>query len=208
MKKTLLVVGLVVLGMTGVARANLIQNGSFEDQPLGSNIWTIYDYTNGNNLQGWNLVSGSGIEVQHAYYTPYAGGGPQYVELDSYDNSKMAQTVNTTVGEEYSLSFAYSPRPGVPGNSNNIELYWNGSLLSTQSGTGGALTSWSLLSFTVYGTGSDTLAFAAAGTSDMLGGLIDDVKLEVAPVPIPSAVLLFGTGLASLIGLRRRKTEE
>jgi hypothetical protein len=206
MKKTLLVAGLVVLGMAGVARANLIQNGSFEAQHV--DVWKIYDYTNGNDLQGWDLVSGSGIEVQHAYYTPYAGGGPQYVELDSYDNSKMAQTVTTTLGEKYSLSFAYSPRPGVPGDSNNIELYWNDFLISTQSAAGGSLTSWSLLSFTVYGTGSDTLSFAAAGTSDKLGGLIDDVKLEAAPVPIPSAVLLFGTGLASLIGLRRRKTEE
>jgi hypothetical protein len=47
------------------------------------------------------------------------------------------------------------------------------------------------------------LNFAAAGPSDSYGSSLD--KVSVAATPIPAAVWLFGTGIASLFGFGKRK---
>jgi hypothetical protein len=57
-----------------------------------------------------------------------------------------------------------------------------------------------------------TLIFAAeldgrtpgvSGSTDM-GYAIDNVKMEASSVPLPSALLFFGPGLAGLAAIRRR----
>jgi hypothetical protein len=50
--------GVMLFGMAGVADADMIINGSFEKPGL-DHAWAVYQ-----SIEGWNTVSGSGIEVQ------------------------------------------------------------------------------------------------------------------------------------------------
>lgn len=195
-----LLASLVIMGATaGTANANLVVNGGFEDPALPYGSWTVFS-----GITGWSLTSGHSIEVQnHVAGSPYEGD--QHVELDSYANSAMAQTIATVAGQNYNLSFAYSPRPSVAAGSNYINVFWNGALLASPTGTTSGDTSWTVYNYLVTAAGATSvLEFSASGTSDSLGGYIDDVRLE-SSVPAPASLALLGLGLLGFSGVRRKK---
>jgi hypothetical protein len=209
MNKNLSAIALALsaLALHTTASANLVQNGSFEDvspaagvQTQAPGTWSVYSA-----LDGWATTSGSGIEVRNAVAGTASNGG-NYVELDSFGNSTMAQTILTTVGAYYTLSFDYSPRIGVAANSNGIDVLWNNTLVNlspiTASGIGLGNHAWTNFVFGVVGTGSDVLSFRSVGTSDSLGGSLDNVRL----VPEPGMLASFAVGLAALglVSKRRR----
>jgi hypothetical protein len=131
-----------------------------------------------------------------------AQDGDIFVELDYYNNSLMYQSLITEVGKAYNLTYYYAPRIGVSAASNGIQLYFNSGLLDDVTGDGNVSSDWILRSFTVYGTGSDTIKFVATGTDDSYGGSLDNVSMT--PVPEPLSVILVGLGLIGLVGIRRK----
>jgi len=132
--------------------------------------------------------------------------GKNYVELDTTKNSSMSQSFNTTFGQTYQLSFAYSPRENVGSNSNGIEVFWNGGSLGTFSGTGSASgNTWRVETLDVLGTGEwTTLRFDAVGTSDSLGGSLDNVSVTAVPEPQTYALMLAGLGVMGFVARRRK----
>jgi uncharacterized protein DUF642 len=162
-------------GFTFQLSGDIVTNGGFENPNIPTNSWSVY-----NSITGWSTTSGSGIEVQdHVAGTPYEGG--QHVELDSNSNSAMKQDLATTAGGVYTLSFAYSPRPGVASGSNGIEVFWNGVSIAsiTADGTGNGDTVWTVYQFQVTATGATSeLKFAATGANDSLGGYLDAVSVK------------------------------
>lgn len=186
------------LGVQSASASSLIINGSFEAPPQPPGTYGTYA-----NLPGWT-GGANGIELRDNV-AGTAFDGLNFVELDTTANSSMFQTVATTAGQAYNLSFAYAPRANVPASSNGIEAFWDSTLLGTFTGDGFVSSAWNVFNFSVLGTGSDTLKFAAVGRSDSYGGSLDAVALNATP--LPAALPLFATGLGALglFGWYRKK---
>jgi len=202
MKKLLLSALLAASFGAAHAGPNLVVDGSFEDQSQAAGTWSVY-----NAINGWTTVSGAGIEVRNNVVGA-AYEGVNFVELDSYSNSAMAQTLTTVAGATYDLSFAYSARPGVSAGSNVIQVLWDGIALAAVTANGSNLSDndWNVFKYTVTGSGSDTLTFRAIGVNDSLGGSLDAVSVTAAvPEPSTYAMMFLGLGLigASLSGRRK-----
>ncbi len=184
----LLVAALGLATVPSLAVANLIVNGGFEAPVNSGGTYQIFT-----SIPGWTSTIGDGIEIQRGVAgSPYEGA--QHVELDSNNNSNMYQDVATTVGDTYTLSFAYSARPGISAASNTILVYIDGVLRDTlsESGIGNGDTVWGLHSYTVTSDGSTRIEFLAAGPSDSLGGYLDAVSFDVGRVPEPGSLALAG----------------
>lgn len=197
-----LVFAVAVTGPIDSASANLVQNGTFEAPVVASGTYSIFL-----SIPGWATAFGPGIEIQnHVAGSPFEGR--QFVELDSNANSGMYQDLATVAGESYLLSFAHSPRPGVNANSNGIDVFWGGSVVTNLalSGVGLPDTLWKVYSFNLVATSSTTrLQFNASGLSESLGGYIDAVA--VAPVPEPTTIvpaMIALVGGAGFMARRRR----
>ena len=165
---------------TGNLDSNLVVNGSFEDNSVKPGKWSVFQ-----SIPGWTTIVGPGIEIQELSNNfGAAADGQTWVELDSHKgsdtNSGMRQDIDTTAGETYQLSFAYSPRSGISAASNIIEVYWNSKLLDTITDEGGSSNDWTTYTYEVEANNgnSTALEFRAAGISDRLGGFIDDVKVQ------------------------------
>lgn len=205
---TIALAALVALGTGGAATAATVVNGSFENVELtnGGN-WQVF-----NSIDGWSTVSGSGIEIQTGPTLGYidAQDGDKYVELDSHDNSAMKQAIYFEVGL-YELSFWFSPRKkgsDAAAALSNVIDYSIGTLLNGTVTGPTAETPYDIWTnikktFTVKTAGSYDLVFAADGTENTYGGLIDNVSISAIPLPAGGMLLL--TALGGLGLARRRK---
>lgn len=181
--------------------------------PLQAQFFTNFDSVsvpNGgfvvlSSVEGWDAVSGAGIEVQNnAAGLPYSPNN--LVELDSHNNSTMERFIATP--GSYLLSFYYSPRPNVPISSNGIDVLLNGTSIFNISGAGAGNTTWSLQNVFLTTTAANaSLRFSAIGTQDSLGGYLDDIRLVSAvPEPATWAMMLLGFGGIGFAMRRRRSS--
>lgn len=201
----------VAFAATGAqATTNLVTNGSFEStlQPSGS--WNIYRH-----IDGWT-TGPKGVEVRDNV-AGSAFDGSNFIELDTTANSFISQSIATTYGEHYTLSFAYSARPGTAGmraSTNDILVMWGLQPVTLLSATNSTSSNqWQTYSFDVVGSkgASTTLSFWAAGKSDSFGGALDNVSVisnVTAPVPEPETYALMLAGLAAVLTIARRRSRQ
>jgi hypothetical protein len=155
--------------------------------------------------EGWTSVAGDGIEVQYNNVAGAPLSGENLVELDSNNNSTMERLIDAG---DYTLRFYYSPRPGIGIGSNGIDVLVNGTSIFNVSGNGGGGTAWALQSvnFSLLAPGS--LRFAAIGTSDSLGGYLENISLGAAvPEPATWGMMIVGfSGMGGVLRSRRRQS--
>ena len=165
------------------ANANLITNGGFE-------TGTFAGWTTGANSFPQSIVTSP---VNSGTYAAEIAGF-------SYNPNTLSQTIATTAGQEYVLSFwRYQVESG-PTISLNVT--WNGTSVFSELNPVNA-DHYQQFSFSVFGTGNDLLTFTSA--NDPSDTYLDDVSLT-STVPEPSSfalVTLGGLGLAMACCRRR-----
>ena len=187
----------------GAASAAVVLFSDFEEAPVATGGFAIFD-----TADGWTKGAGTaGIEIQdNVAGAPAPTGGAQFVELDSTGNSTMYYDL--AVGGTFNIDFLYSPRPNVGSASNPISVYLNGVKLSPPGTlTGGPLgaTSWMSYSTNHFSAAAGSrIEFRAEGTSDSLGGYVDNITISTAPEPSSWAMMLVGFGGLGAL-LRRRR---
>jgi hypothetical protein len=206
MKRLLALLALTTFGACASAApvTNLLVNGSFESTTVANGSWV-----NASSIAGWTWLAGpgTGFEVRDNV-AGAAEDGKNYIELDTNGNTTIGQYLdNLIAGAAYDLSFWYSPREYVAASSNGIQVHWNGVLIDTLTATGGSSNVWSLQDLVVTAqAGRNLLSFASVGTSDSLGGNLDNVSLSRVPEPGSLALTLAALAGAFLLppSLRRR----
>ncbi|PKO49285.1 MAG: hypothetical protein CVU31_00785 [Betaproteobacteria bacterium HGW-Betaproteobacteria-4] len=198
MKKLLALAAL--LSVPAFAQANLVVNGSFEDySTVGTGSWRIFG-----SGHGWE-TSNLGVEIRNNV-AGTAADGVRFAELDSTGNSWISQTIQANAFQSLELAFSYAPRAGVAAKSNGIQIFWNDLSLGSITANGGSGPSWLDLVYDVQAdaNGFGILKFAAIGTSDSLGGSLDNISVTVVPEPGSAAMLLAGLGILAVSARRRR----
>jgi hypothetical protein len=208
----------LLLGAAGLAHAEMILNGGFEDSPI------VYDTTNhtGFTAPGWTGVECPDSQAfwaspggfapmqitpgsQGTWITPHAGS--ESVAFGGFTpGDTLTQTIATSPGVPYTLSFYFNEKIAYSSTPAFFEVSWGGSIVDSMSftSTGQNFDEWRHYSYTVVGggTGSDTLQFRGYAGDWFMG--LDDVSV----VPEPSSLitlLAFACTTALACVWRRRR---
>ena len=192
-KALLAVSALVVVLLVGAPTAfafDLVTNGSFETS----------DFT------GWNVSAGSLELVVTGPFSAYSGaqdGSFYSVWGNIGGDGQISQSFSDTAGAQYTFSFWFA---SVGDNPSDFSALWDSTtLLSlTNPNTG---VNYTEFSYTVTGTGSDTITFN--GRDDPAWMALDNISVTpITPTtPEPSSLLLLGSGLLAVGGVIRRKLQ-
>lgn len=165
---------------------NLIANGDFEAPDVSTGSYDIIP--DSNPLLKWLVAWTSpqdggrlGLEIQdHVAGDP--ANGAQHAELDGDHPVTISQQIATVPGQEYTVSFNYSPRAGRDTADNTIVVKAAGNALGAAlaaDGTANANTVWAPYTRSFVATGATTLIeFADTGTDTSFGGYLDDVRVS------------------------------
>jgi choice-of-anchor C domain-containing protein len=194
---------LITALLTAPAAAAIVQNGSFENGtvPPVSGFETLG--AGSDDLVGWYLGYRS-IDWIGNYWQPFDGA--RSVDLNGNTRGWIAQTLSTSPGTAYRVTFALAGNPdgGDPVKDLIVTALGIGSRSYSFDTTGKSRSAmgWVVEEFNFTATSNSTILVFASGERGPYGPALD--KIEAAPVPIPAAVWLLATGLFGLATLRRR----
>jgi len=182
----MLVVAAVLLVSALPASATLVANGGFE-----TGDWTGWTLA-GNFADFTGVLSASDVVHSGSYGALF---GPML------DPAYITQEIDTTSGQSYTVDFwlrSIGSGSGVAFTAlwNNVDQIAMGSPTSSD---------WIHYSYTAVATG-DISEISFSFRNDPTFWCFDDVTVNSASVvPVPGAIWLFGSGLAALVGIGRRR---
>jgi hypothetical protein len=197
---TRLLAGLLSLSMAEIASASLVTNGGFE---LGNFIGNLNGGMSlplgSNEIDGWTVVNAEVAWLNTPNnYGLVASEGSFFLDLTGYHDSfpygGVSQTINTTSGQQYTLSFDLEtgqPNPWVTGP---ISIVASAGSIS-QSFTLDPGTQWQALDFD-FVADSDMTPITITGSDGYQYIGLDNVS--VSAVPLPASVWFFISGLGVL----------
>ena len=192
----------------GLAQANLIQNGSFENGtdpgptfsgPLGVGNTSIDD---------WAITAGT---------VDYIGGlwqhadGTRSIDLVGTSLGTISQTFATVLGQIYSVEFAMASNVAGGASVKMLKAIagdFNGDFSFDHTGKTNSDMGWTDKTFQFTAQGAQTtLSFSALNGQCCYGPALDNVRVELVDnqVPEPVSALLVGLSLATLGWSRRNR---
>ncbi len=173
----------VVYSTGTTSTGELLVNGDFETHDhlgrgSGGNRWDVFS-----SIEGWTTLRGA-VEIQQGAHggTPVNNTSNSVVELDSHGladtNGSMQQEVELPAAGSYTFAFDYAPRGlgSRTAQTNALDVLVDGEVVDT------IVTA--TLGYQRYeyqldlDAGAHTVGFAAGGTADGMGPLIDNVSLQ------------------------------
>jgi hypothetical protein len=186
---------------------NIIQNCGFETGGAGNDAppsWTTSQFLAGDDeIIGSPLNSGSfSLEIANDKNLP---GLPLF-----NGSAIISQSFSDIAGATYQFTFYVFDAAG--GNTSNqlFQAFWDstsGAPIFANSGGGAPASGFTQETFSVTGTGSDSITFTAYNTPNFY--YLDDVSVvetagPTSSTPEPSGVILLGTGTLALLCLKLR----
>lgn len=188
-----------------VVYPNLLANPGFENTGFGE---TSYFYNIGRDHAtpadfGWTA---NNIDiVKNNRYGPSSldGSGKYSVDLVGFGTQgSIEQTIETTIGLNYTLAFDYANNAHAKGTTAIVKL--NSTTLATLTGTN----AWLHFSQTFVATSASYLINIASIGDHNSGTLIDNVSFVDPPsVPEPAAWVMMALGFG-LVGITRRRRSQ
>ncbi len=173
----------------------LVVNGGFEEPYLCCESGFVTYHAGSSALTGWDIDSGS-IDHVEDYWLP--ADGRQSIDLDGNSEGTISQTIPTTPGQQYQVSFAYSAN--WEGSGASMDVGWGSTPaqsfeVSAPAGDGPHAMNWSHASHLVTATDSLTDLTFEATSGGATGIALDDVSVvpygtAVVDEPPPAPALL------------------
>jgi choice-of-anchor C domain-containing protein len=166
-----------------------LNNGSFEAGSFGPGPYDLL-VTGSTNLNGWTVDSGS-VDWIGSYWA--ASDGSRSIDLSGLGPGALSQTIATTVGYTYRVTFDLSGNPdcgpalktltvGAPGSDSQAFSFDIGAAANTRSDM-----KWEARTYTFVATGSSSTLTFASTTTGFCGPALDNVVIsETAPEPTPN----------------------
>ena len=223
-----LAISMLVAACIGSAEADIIDDsygagaGSFElgnfinggGNPHGAGLGYMGLLPGDTMITGWT-VGGPGDGVDWLIDPWFnADAGIHSVDLQHWTNSSISTTISTITGNVYQLSFSAAAATA-PLATSAEGMVSAGSLINqtftTVFSDSYANQTFMPFNYLFTATGpTTTIEFMGNGPTgpgtQCYGPAIDSVS--VSPVPVPATVLLFGIGLAGLVGTRLRRKKK
>lgn len=195
----------ILAATLGTAQAATVFFDDFEANGLGTPNVNLTQ-----NVANWTVTTGT-VDVIGTDYFQWYGTG-RYLDMNGSSGApgRIEQTIGgLTAGKKYTLSFNYGYNQN--SGSNEQLSFGIGNLAGALNPADFALvlgTTFNLATYTFKATGStQSLFFADTGatTGDNGGPILDNVRVDVAPIPLPAAAPLLIAGLGALAMVRRRR---
>lgn len=208
MKTSLLTAAIIALvcgAMPGLANSvsicdgvagNLVANCGFENGAFTN--WTVTNPDGGASADLNTLVEADTLNP------PGANSGEFFAMIGDNlpDPTTISQTFNDVAGSTLTFSF-YLTTDGYP--SEIFQAEFDGTVLFTL--PSGPAEGYTLYSYTVTGTGSDTISFVEQDFSPTeFMGLDDVTVVDPLPTPEPSSLLLLSGAFAAIVWKRYRRS--
>ena len=186
--------GLMATPFAQALPVNLVLNGGFDlDSPPPQTA--PLDWTLTPALSGSDFFVGPGPTFG-ALSPPNSSN---FGAVGSFDDT-LSQVITDTPGVSYTLTYWLAHNS--TDSENDFSASWNGVTIPGSVLVNAASFNYTEFTFTLVGTGSDTLAFAGREVPAWYD--LDNVSLT-SSIPEPGTLVLLGSAMVGLAGIVRRK---